>query len=63
MPDITSNLTLKPAFLDGGGEMGRLTREYDWSRSELGEPEAWPQSLKTTLSIVLHTKFPMFLWW
>jgi PAS domain S-box-containing protein len=58
-PYLASGLS----FWEGGGEMGQLTREYDWSKSELGEPESWPQSLKTTLSIVLHTKFPMFLWW
>ena len=43
--------------------MGRLTMEHDWLASELGEPDNWPQSLKTTLSIILHNKFPMFLWW
>src|ERR1700760_3587084 len=51
------------SFLDGGGEMGKLTREYDWSLSGLGGPDTWPLSLKTTISIILHTKFPMFLWW
>jgi two-component system, OmpR family, sensor histidine kinase VicK len=56
-------LTTRQPFLAGGGEMGRLTREYDWSVSELGEPDTWPQSLRTTLSIILHNKFPMFLWW
>jgi two-component system sensor histidine kinase VicK len=52
-----------PAFMQGGGEMGRLTREYDWRATALGEPHSWPQSLKTTLGIILNSKFPMFLWW
>jgi len=43
--------------------MGRLTREFDWSTTVLGSPEQWSQSLLTTLSIVLNSKFPMFLWW
>jgi two-component system, OmpR family, sensor histidine kinase VicK len=51
------------AFLRGGGEMGRLTRSHNWLASELGEPSGWPQSLKTMLGIILHSKFPMFLWW
>ena len=51
------------AFLRGGGQMGQLTREYDWSEHALGEPQDWPQSLKTTLGIILNSKFPMFLWW
>lgn len=50
-------------FLTGGGEMGRLIREKDWSKSPLGTPDAWPQSLRTTLSIILNSKFPMFLFW
>ncbi|HMK04371.1 MAG TPA: PAS domain-containing protein, partial [Ferruginibacter sp.] len=50
-------------FLAGGGEMGKLTREKDWSNTSLGLPQTWPQSLRTTLSIILHSKFPMFLFW
>ncbi len=50
-------------FLAGGGEMGALTRAYDWSASPLGAPEAWPQSLRTALRILLNTNHPMFIWW
>lgn len=50
-------------FLEGGGEMGELTRAHDWSQSEVGSPESWPQSLRTVVSIILLSDFPMFLWW
>ena len=50
-------------FLDGGGEMGELIRTHDWGKTPLGKPETWPQSLITSLSIIIHSKFPMFLWW
>ncbi|OSZ81074.1 hypothetical protein CAP36_07510 [Chitinophagaceae bacterium IBVUCB2] len=50
-------------FLAGGGEMGELTRAKDWSKTPLGDVEGWPQSLRTTLSLLLNSKFPMFLWW
>jgi PAS domain S-box-containing protein len=50
-------------FLAGGGEMGALIREKDWSRTPVGDLSTWPQSLRTTLSILLNSKFPMFLWW
>lgn len=43
--------------------MGALTRAKDWSRTAVGPPQTWPQSLRTTLSIILNSKFPMFLWW
>lgn len=50
-------------YLAGGGEMGKLTRSFDWSKTALGPPENWPSGLLTTLSIVLNSKFPMLLWW
>jgi PAS domain S-box-containing protein len=50
-------------FLAGGGEMGALTRAYDWSASPLGPPETWPQSLRTAVRILLNTNHPMFIWW
>src|SRR5258707_13958930 len=50
-------------FLAGGGEMGALTRVYDWSRSPLGKPETWPQSLRTAVRILLNTNHPMLIWW
>lgn len=57
------NVAFNLKFLAGGGEMGELTRQKDWSKTPVGPPETWPQSLRTTLSIILNSKFPMFLWW
>ncbi|MFL5133202.1 MAG: PAS domain S-box protein [Microvirga sp.] len=50
-------------FLSGGGEMGALMRAHDWSTSPLGPPENWPQSLRTVVSLMLTSKFPMFIAW
>ncbi|WP_353720488.1 PAS domain-containing protein [Dyadobacter sp. 676] len=50
-------------FIQGGGEMGALTRSFDWSKTAIGPPDQWQQSLRTTLGIVLHSAFPMFLFW
>ena len=50
-------------FLAGGGEMGALTREFDWSRTSIGSPETWPQSLRVTVRLVLTSRYPMFIWW
>jgi PAS domain S-box-containing protein len=57
------NVAFDLKFLTGGGEMGELTRKKDWSKTPVGPPESWPQSLRTTLGIILNSKFPMFLWW
>ncbi len=50
-------------FLQGGGEMGELTRQFDWAKTSIGTPDQWPQSLRTTVSTVLSSRFPMFIWW
>jgi PAS domain-containing protein len=58
-PNVKSHLQ----YLKDGGEMGRLTRAYNWSETTLGDPENWSLSLLTTIGIMLKSKFPMFLWW
>lgn len=50
-------------WLVGGGELGELVRNRDWSSSPLGPRENWPQSLRTTLSLLLQSKVPMALMW
>jgi PAS domain S-box-containing protein len=47
----------------GGGEMGALMRSVDWSRTAVGAVATWPQSLRTALSILLETGFPMYIAW
>jgi PAS domain S-box-containing protein len=49
-------------FLDGGGTMGALIRAHDWS-STLGQPESWPQALRTVIRLMLTTQHPMFVFW
>ncbi|MES2733038.1 MAG: ATP-binding protein [Bacteroidota bacterium] len=50
-------------FLTGGGEMGERMRKMDWTQTPLGPVEAWPQSLKTCVRIILTSRQPMFVWW
>ena len=50
-------------FLEGGGEMGQLIRAKDWSQTPLGDPEAWPESLKTMVSVMLNNPFGMYIAW
>ena len=60
---LTIDKSASADFLAGGGEMGALTRTYDWSATPLGPPESWPQSLRTAIRILLNTNHPMFIWW
>lgn len=43
--------------------MGVLIRAHDWSRTELGPPERWPQSLKTITAMLLLSPVPIVLLW
>ncbi|AWN55698.1 hybrid sensor histidine kinase/response regulator [Methylobacterium sp. 17Sr1-1] len=36
-------------------------RAHDWSDSPLGRPETWPPCLGATLSLMLGSRFPMFV--
>lgn len=47
----------------GDGEMARLMRGFDWAITPLGPVENWPQSLKTSVSICLASRFPIVLYW
>jgi PAS domain S-box-containing protein len=45
------------------GEVAALIRARDWSDSPLGPPQQWPRSLRVVVSLMLASKFPMFLAW
>src|SRR5688500_6488813 len=59
LPTDTSNLS----FLAGGGEMGSRMRAMDWSKTTLGTPSTWPQSLRSTLCMLLPSKAQIILFW
>jgi signal transduction histidine kinase/CheY-like chemotaxis protein len=50
-------------IFEGTGEMAQLIRSTDWSRTPLGPIEAWPQSLRTAVSLCLGSRHPIVLWW
>jgi len=52
-----------PDFLAHGGEMGERIRHHDWAATPVGPIETWPHSLRTAVSIVLHSKFPTYMLW
>ena len=43
--------------------MGRLIREFDWSKTALGPIDSWPQSLKTATDVVLQAPLPLVMLW
>jgi signal transduction histidine kinase len=63
MLDAGSSGGAHAAFLQGGGEMGARMREMDWAPTPVGAPNAWPQSLRSTLSMLLPSKAQIILFW
>lgn len=45
------------------GQLGEMIRNYDWNTTSLGPISQWPQSLKTTLSLMLNSNNPTWLGW
>ncbi|GHE93083.1 histidine kinase [Streptomyces fumanus] len=44
-------------------EIGRDLAAVDWAATPLGPPESWPQSLRTAVSILLSSRFSMWMAW
>ncbi len=43
--------------------MARLMSDKDWAATPLGPSEQWPQSLRTSVAIMLRSRYPMILTW
>ena len=61
---LTDTVRPLPAdWLVGGGEMGALIRAKDWSTTQIGPIDTWPQSLRSAVSILLPSKAQIVLFW
>ncbi len=47
----------------GTGRMGELLRACDWAASPLGPPTGWPQVLRSAVTLMLDSRFPMCIAW
>lgn len=59
----TSALPVIPGFLSGGGELGQMIRDFDWSKTAIGPVNTWPQSLRTCIRIMLTSRQPIWIGW
>jgi PAS domain S-box-containing protein len=50
-------------FIDCDTEMASHIRLFDWTKTPLGHPCSWPLGLQTALNLLMHSRFPMFIWW
>ena len=51
------------AIFPGESEMARRMRAFDWSTTDLGPPQGWPENLRTAVSLCLTSRFPILIWW
>ncbi|WP_431478174.1 ATP-binding protein [Massilia eburnea] len=59
-------MTNKPEglqFLASPGALGQQIAAFDWSSTPLGPLEAWPQSLRTTVNLMLNSSHPIWIGW
>jgi DNA-binding NtrC family response regulator/signal transduction histidine kinase len=60
--DLIKTQLIESVFA-GGGEMGARMRALDWSATDLGPLEQWPQSLQACVRVMLGSGFPMLVCW
>lgn len=53
----------KRSALPKGELMSVIISNKDWSTTPVGAINLWPINLRSTLGIMLNSKFPMFLFW
>src|SRR5690348_9805526 len=51
------------AWLRAAGEMAAHISAFDWSSTLLGAIEAWPQSLRTAVDLMLASSQPTYIAW
>ena len=50
-------------WIFGGGTLGRMIGQKDWSKTPLGPIQYWPQNLKTAVNLMLNSQHPMWIGW
>ncbi len=50
-------------LFDHGGELAEEYAAVDWDASPLGRPETWSPTLRTTVDMMVRSRFPMTLLW
>lgn len=63
MAEVSPESSSTAEVFAAGGAVGRDHAQVNWAATPLGTPELWPQSLQTAVSILLSTRFPMWMAW
>src|SRR5882724_1951025 len=60
---VMAGVSAQGDWLVGGGEMAKVIKAMDWSKTALGPMASWPQSLRTTVSLAQASDWPISLAW
>src|SRR5689334_12777809 len=58
-----ASVALRDRIFVGGSEMARRMRALDWSTTDFGAPESWPDHLRLAVSLCLTSRYPIIVWW
>jgi len=47
----------------GDSELARLMRDLDWSTTDLGLPDTWPEHWRTAIRLCLTSRIPVVMYW
>ena len=61
-PMTPEGIHIQTDLFAGPGEIRRLARELDWTRTPLGAVDSWPAALRAAVRIALDSPFPINLW-
>ncbi|MEW6763685.1 MAG: PAS domain-containing protein [Pseudomonadota bacterium] len=51
------------SFAQGGGELGKIIDDFDWSATSLGPIAGWSPVLRNTVELILRSPVPMVTMW
>jgi PAS domain S-box-containing protein len=60
---VVEGVSFKQTLIDRCGESGRMIATRDWASTSIGPLETWPQSLKSSLSLLLLSPVPIVMLW
>ena len=63
MPQPVTVARTAHAFLSNGGALAQAIADFDWDATSLGPINAWPQSVKSTVGLILRSQIPIVTLW
>lgn len=63
MPEKQSQVLNEQDWLASDSEISKIIRSTDWSNTLIGPLESWPHSLTSVLSLCLHARSPIAIYW